>query len=178
MQCFPEPVEIAALPMTRRLKNIRKLSFANYKLRVRRVSLCSTGTFDRGCYKSERHKALLNSGPAAERKRSVCSVEVSGGTEREFLFGVRKPLFIGMHRFRVLSETSWETVTFAFLYYYLFYFSNPFEDKFSFSLVRFYSISTIVGYLTPNPFYIYCKLAGRWRRRPEGSLFNSYYTEV
>ena len=50
VECFPEPVEKVGLPQTRHLNNIRELPFANYKLRVRHMFLCSPGTFDRGCY--------------------------------------------------------------------------------------------------------------------------------
>ena len=43
----------------------------------------------------------------------------------------------------------------------------------------FYGISTIMGYLMPNPLYTYkyIKLA-TVVERSEGSLFNSYKTEV
>ena len=41
VECFLEPVEIVGSSQTRRLKNIRELSFANYKLMVRYTYLCS-----------------------------------------------------------------------------------------------------------------------------------------
>ena len=40
-------------------------------------------------------------------------------SEKDFLFGTRKPIFSGMHRLCLLSETSWETVTFAFIYFFM-----------------------------------------------------------
>ena len=51
------------------------------------------------------------------------------------------------------------------------------KNKF-FGLVGFYGISTIVGYLMPNPLYTYSKLVNGCLGQPKGSVFNSYYTEV
>ena len=47
-------------------------------------------------------------------------------------------------------------------------------------LVRFYGISTLVCYLMPKLVYTYIKskVGDRSRGWPEGSLFNSYYTEM
>ena len=33
--------------------------------------------------------------------------------EKEFLFGTRKPLFLGMHRFHFPSEASWKAIAFC-----------------------------------------------------------------
>ena len=47
------------------------------------------------------------------------------------------------------------------------------------SLVWFDGMSTIIGYLIPNPVYTYIgKVGNRSQGWPEGSLFNSYYTKV
>ena len=47
------------------------------------------------------------------------------------LFGVRKPLFLGMRRFCLLSEVSWETVfLFEFMYsIYLFLITNNYAQN-------------------------------------------------
>ena len=86
---------------------------------------CLMGMFDKSCYKSERHNALLSSGLrrhvlsplATERKKSVWSRRLEV-TKREFLFNTKKFLFLGLRQFRFLSEASRETVIFAF---YLFH---------------------------------------------------------
>ena len=75
---------------TRRLKNIKELSFANYNLRVRHVCPCSVDMFDWGYCLLERHNALLSSRlckhvrsqQAANRKRSLRSSGL-GVTELE-----------------------------------------------------------------------------------------------
>ena len=73
---------------------------------------------------SRRHNTQLSSGLnkqvhsllAAERKRCIRPVKV---TEKEFFFGARRPLFLGMHRFCFLLEASWETVTFVFKFFFI-----------------------------------------------------------
>ena len=45
-------------------------------------------------------------------------------------------------------------------------------------LVVFYGTSTHVAYLMPNPVIYISKVGYRSLEQPEGSLFNSYYTEV
>ena len=58
-----------------------------------------------------------------EKDTSVKSRHVKS-TEKEFLFGSRKPLFLGMRQFHFLSETSRGFVIFVFIYLisYSFYF--------------------------------------------------------
>ena len=85
------------------------------------------GTFSRGCYKQELQRATKTSGLSKHvrsdwqprEKGASVSVEVVKASEKEFLFVARKPLFLGMHRFRFLSEASWETVTFVFNYFFM-----------------------------------------------------------
>ena len=60
---------------------------------------------------------------ASERKRSCLSqLRYVKRTEKEFLFGDRKPIFSGMHGLRFLSEASWEIVMFIFIYLFRVYF--------------------------------------------------------
>ena len=57
---------------------------------------------------------------ATKRKRGASnSVEIIKASEKEFLFGARKLLFLGMHQFHFLSEAP---VTFAFIYFFMFLF--------------------------------------------------------
>ena len=55
------------------------------------------------------------------------------------LFGARKRLFLVMCQFRFLSEASWETVTFAFIFYAIVFF-----------LFRFNRLSGQVGWVFTN----------------------------
>ena len=52
-------------------------------------------------------------------------------SEKEFLFGTRKPFFLGMCQFCFLSEASWETVTFAFIYFIFILLSSSLPYKFT-----------------------------------------------
>ena len=45
------------------------------------------------------------------------SAKVMKAYEEEFLFNARKLFFLDMHWFHFLSEASWETITFAFIYF-------------------------------------------------------------
>ena len=58
---------------------------------------------------------------AAERKRSV-RLRCLKVTKGKFLFGARKPHFLGMHQFRFLSEAFGKTVTFCIYQFYFFNF--------------------------------------------------------
>ena len=53
------------------------------------------------------------------RKGASISVEEIRTSEKEFPFGARKPIFLGVHRFRFLSRAFWKTVTFVFIYFFL-----------------------------------------------------------
>ena len=75
---------------------------------------------------NRRHNVLQNS----RLNKHVCSykqqrendasvqVKVIKASEKEFLFGVKKPVILGMHQFRFLSEDPWETVSFAFILFF------------------------------------------------------------
>ena len=61
---------------------------------------------------------------------------------REFLFGARKSLLLGMHRFCFLSEASWKT-------YFCFYSCYFFHD-----IVVFYLFSILTYYFFPEKFCV------------------------
>ena len=81
------------------------------------------------------------------RKKGVSiSAEEVNVSEREFLFGVREPLFLDMNQFCFLSEDPWETATFGFYFFILFYFSflfNP-HTRLSYQRDFFFAVSWIV----------------------------------
>ena len=64
-----------------------------------------------------------SSQPAAEKSRSF-QLKCSLFTEKEYPLGVRKPIPSSMRGFCFLSEASWKTTPFEFIYLLLFFF-NP-----------------------------------------------------
>ena len=57
-----------------------------------------------------------SSSPTAERNRSF-QLKCSWLTEKEFLFGVRKLIFSGMHGFHFSQKPPMKNVTFEFIFY-------------------------------------------------------------
>ena len=113
MECFPEPVEIVMLSQTRRLKYIMNSCSASYKFEGPLcVSLLKAG--DAARWDSANTFAPYQQ--SREKNPSV-SADVIKDYEEEFLFGTKKSLFLDMRRFRFLSEVSWETANFAFIYF-------------------------------------------------------------
>ena len=125
---FPESVEIVTLPQQKQLKYMMELSPAITSLRICRVFLCSVGMFSRGCYSwvdITRCKVRDSVGmcvPYKQQKEKglLVSFDVVNASEGEFLFSAKKLLFFGMRQFRFLSEAFSETVTFGFIYLFLF----------------------------------------------------------
>ena len=116
-------------PQSRRLKNIMESFWQIVSLKVHHVSLCSVGTFSRGCYKQETQRAAKSSGlrkhtRSHRQTREKCAsvlVEVVKAFEKEFLFSARKPIFLGMHRFPV-----WDLLGICYFCIYSFYFFSCF----------------------------------------------------
>ena len=88
--------------------------------------LCSEGRFSRCCYQQETQCAAKSPGllqarvfliSSKERKGASVSAEENKASEKEFLMGASKSLFLGTCQFHFLSEASWETATFEFIYF-------------------------------------------------------------
>ena len=128
-------------------------------LRVHYACLCSVGMFSWGSCQQEtqciaKPVALANTcTPTGWReKRSVQSVYVKG-TEKKFLFGARKLLFLGMHRFSFLLDIPWE-IEFSCLFISLFILFRFFFIYYVIAFFYFsYLISTSLNkvYLTLSP---------------------------
>ena len=52
-------------------------------------------------------------------KCALMSVEMVKASEKDLIFSVWKPLFLGMCQFCFLSAAFWETITFAFILFFL-----------------------------------------------------------
>ena len=109
-------------------------TWENYRLQIISLRVRHTSPYlvvrSADAATSKRHNAMVSSGLnkhvhtllAAERKRSVCLSRGGKFFQQEFLVGARKSFFLGMCRFRFLTETSRETIIFAFyLFYFIFY---------------------------------------------------------
>ena len=106
-------------PQTRHLKNIRELSFANYKLRAHHVYCC----YQEETQSAARLRDLTSTCVPywQPREKGLSKLRLLK-LLREFLLSARKLIFSGMHRLCFLSEASGETVTPAFyLFYFLYY---------------------------------------------------------
>ena len=66
-------------------------------------------------------------------------------SEKEFLFGTRKSLILGMRRFHFLSEASWKTVTFCICSFYFYFFHVIVLFHFLFNSHKLY-ISTNIDF--------------------------------
>ena len=93
VEMFSRNCKNSWLPQTKRLKNGRELSFANYELRAM-------------CLRVQQKVLLFGEtqrtakfGTRQQKEKSVRSRRLEV-TKREFLFDTRKPLFLGMQRFR------------------------------------------------------------------------------
>ena len=106
---FSKPVGIVGVTRQGVWRNIG-IIFDDYKVRVRRVPPCFWPEMQRA---ADCTCTLL----AAERKRSVLWTCIQVIIAAEFIFGARKPLFLGMRRFCFRSGSSWETVTFGLIYF-------------------------------------------------------------
>ena len=143
--CFPERVEITVVT----IQGISGISWIIFLPIVDlHVCLCSVSNYNWCWYEQEAQHAVktrdLNKCVYSYRQPIVCfysHTRCIKGTEKEFPFGIRKPLFLGMHWFCILSEASWEIVIVVVIY--LFYL--VFISFFSCYCLFFY-----ISYLIPT----------------------------
>ena len=107
-------------------------------------------------------------------------------SEEEFLFGAGKPLFLSIRRFHFLSEATWETVTYAFIFslsYCLFSFlfnphistlcNNSSENSGKNYNYFFFRVKETSIFVSGNPFFTHQK-----RKKNQTNEFKNFIPHI
>ena len=79
------------------------------------MRLCSVGIFNRCCFEQKTQRDANVCFNLLSREKRSAQLRYVKRTNKKFLFGARKPLFLGMPQFCFLSVASWEIVNFVFI---------------------------------------------------------------